>query len=306
VAEGKLARAWGRGCALSLTLRLVLLAVVLCAVVGLIVVAVLVPGAMGVDQEVGFWIFLAGLIGFLFLLIAGVVVWAVWLVRRRSNYLDDAFTPLGLEGRMYLTNGRQYHGVVRGRQVDAYFYRGPILDLYVAAPLRTRFGISLKSQLGSLAADLLKREPLQISDPAFSHLALYALDERWARDFLDDPRARELILQLTRDEYTFEIRQLLFQPQSIHLKLQYTHLDLITPESVNAWTAALIELADIAERLTPARVTAEESGLEQKSRMERSAFVLPVVGVTCGFFALMTICILVITFALIYLEEGGF
>ena len=306
MAEGRLARAWGRGCALSLTLRLVLLAVVLCAVVGLIVVAVLVSGAMGVDQEVGFWLFLAGLIGFMFLLIAGVAVWAVLLVRNRSNQLDAAFKPLGLEGRMYLTNGRQYHGSVRGRQVDAYFYRGPILDLYVAAPLRTRFGISLKSGLGSLAADLLKREPLQISDPAFDRLALYALDERWARDLLDDPRARELILELTQDETPIEIRQLLFQPQAVHLKLQHTHLDLITPENVNAWTAALVELAELAERLTPAWVTAEESSLEQKSRMERSAFTLPVIGITCGFFALMTICILVITFVLIYLEEGGF
>lgn len=67
------------------------------------------------------------------------------------EFLDRGFVALGLAPGQYLVGGRQYHGTVEGRLVDAYFtplsapapngprqYHGHDLELYVRGGFRTR------------------------------------------------------------------------------------------------------------------------------------------------------------------------
>jgi hypothetical protein len=68
----------------------------------------------------------------------------------------------------------------------------------------------------------------------------------------------------------------------------------------------LYELARIAEGLTPPTVTAAESGLEQSSRTDRSKYTWPIVGITCGVFAAMAACVLVISVAVIIFLGSGY
>jgi hypothetical protein len=300
--EKKLFRTFGRGCAIQSALQITLLLIFLAVCVSLMVMVFLLP----TDDDMKLYIVLGGFMVFMFLMITGVAIWAVWTIRNRANKLDESFSPLGLMGKMYLTNGRQFHGTVRGRQVDVYFYRGPTLDIYVAAPLRTRLSVTLKSWVGKLAGDLLERKPLELRDPDTSHLAIYALDERWGRDLLEDHRALEIVLQLTSDESPYEIRQLLVQPNALQLRLQHTRVANITPENARDWMDALLELAGIAEGLMPARVTAEETKLERTSRRDRNAYILPIAGITCGLVAALSVFVLVVSAVLIYLTEGGF
>jgi hypothetical protein len=261
----------------------------LCVVVGLIAVTMIIPLPSELeDYRPILWAL--GFVAFLGLFTVGAVGVFWWINRQRANQFDAAFTPLGLSGSGYLTNGRQYHGLVGGRQVDVYFYRGPVLDIYVAAPLRTRMGIGGRSGIGSLASMALNRPTLQTGDPDLDSLSIYPIDEYWARELLGNPRAKTIILRLMVSQTSFEIRNLLLQPESIQLKLHRTHPGLVTPDNVRSWLNNLIELARIAEDLPAPTVTAQSSDLERSSRTDRGKIARVTVLVMLGVFALLLLC----------------
>jgi hypothetical protein len=81
-----------------------------------------------------------------FLIVVGVGVWVAIDSWRLARNLDLSFNPLGLNGKPFLYYGRQYHGTIPGRLVDAYFHREPSLDFYIACDVNTRLGIGLKGR----------------------------------------------------------------------------------------------------------------------------------------------------------------
>jgi hypothetical protein len=157
-----------------------------------------------------------------------------------------------------------------------------------------------------LVADLAKQEPLDLRDARYDSYSIHAIDERWTRELLADHPARGALLRLMAEESAYELRQVLIQPQALVLRLRHIHLEDVTAENVRAWLDALFDLLRATENISPARVTALETSLERTNRLNRSKYVWPIVGVTCGFFALMTICILAIVGVLIYFENTGF
>jgi hypothetical protein len=242
---------------------------------------------------------------FMSILIGGIVAWAVWSIRKRASEFDEAFLPLGLEGRMYLTNGRQYHGSFRGYPMHVYFYRGPTLQIYLDVPLRTRVGIGRKGAIARIAADMVKKDVLPVDDPEFEHLDVYPDDHQWASELFADPQARESILRLTSEEAATELRSISITPSALLLQTRYIPTDNITPENVHQWVTDLWELARIAQGLQPPKIISEETQLERSTRADRSKITLWAVIGTCGFFALMTVCILAITATMIFIEESG-
>jgi hypothetical protein len=218
---------------------------------------------------------------------------------------DAAFGPLGLTGSNYMLHGRQYHGQVNGRQVDIYFYRGPILDIYVAAPLHTRMGIGMTSRLGRAAAGMLNRQPFQASYPELAQLSIYPADERWGGELLDDPQARAAILRLMEAPGSYEIRNLLFQPEAIQLQANHLHPNRITPQAASQWLQDLLFLARLAESLPAPTVTAQASGAERTLRSDRNRLYWIVAGVTCGVFALMMVFLLIASLVTVYFLEAG-
>jgi len=300
--ENRLLRAYGQGCARGTLIYVAVAVIVISGFCCLTVAASLIP----MNEDLRLWVWVGVAITFMVTMIGGTIIWGVLTIRKRANKLDETFLPLGLKGRGYLMNGRQYHGAFRGYPMHIYFYRGPTMQIYLDVPLQTRLGIGRKSELARLAGGLVEREILDLDDPEFEHLAIYPDDHRWSADLFADPQAREVIVRLTREETAAEIRSLSITPNALLWQSRYLPMRVINPAAVRTWINDLYELARIAQGLTPPTETAVESALEQTTRTDRSKYTWPVIGITCGVFAVMAACLIVISAALIILMESGY
>jgi hypothetical protein len=299
--ENRLLRAYGQGCARGTLLYVVIAIVVFGGFCCLSTAAALLP----IDDDFRVWIWVGLIVLFMFTMIGGVVIWAIFTIRKRGKDLDEVFTPLGLEGRGYLTNGRQYHGNFHGYPMHVYFSRGPTLQIYLDVPLGTRVGIGRKSELARLASNLIERELLDLNDPEFDKLAIYPDDPRWAMDLFANPQARAAILCLTSEDSAAELRSLSITPNALLWQSRYIPLRNINTETVRTWVNDLYRLAGIAQGLTPPTVTAAESALEQTTRTDRSKYTWPAIGITCGVFAAIAACGIVIAAVTIILIGSG-
>jgi hypothetical protein len=303
--EGRLAKTYGAGCLRGMVISIVTAVVFICIVGAGFVVTYLAP----VPEDMRLFIFLGVFVLAVGLLTVVVAGWAVWQLRQRQKLLDAIFVPLGLKGSAYLTSGRQYHtdrnrpGNIGGRQVDVYFYRGPALDIFIAASLRTRMGVGMTSGLGRAAAGALNRSPLVMDDPSMRGLVFYPSDERWGRELLADEAVRTSIVRLMAPGSSFEVRTLLFQPESVELKLNQVPLGSLTAENVRGWISDLIELAQAAESVSPAEKVEVVSDLERRSRLNRSSFTLPAIGIVLAVIGIPVMCILVVSGLWILLME---
>jgi hypothetical protein len=298
----KIVNSWGSGCALQALLAIIIMLVVMAGVVGLVILSVLLP----VTESQRMYIWVGGFLILMVLMLGGIFLWSARSVKRRATQLDAAFNPMGLTGRAYLWNGRQYHGTLNGRQVDAYFYRGPSLAIYIASPLNTRMGIGLRGRFSLLASRSIARPELVTNDPEFVHLGIFPLDERWGRDLLDNSQAKAAILRLITIGSKFEFRNLLFQPEAIQLQIHRTDISALTVENIRIWIYDLLDLARIAESLHPPAVTAVASAMERKTRLSRNDFIWPILGITCGIIGFFAACITIVAILFINLVKGGF
>lgn len=289
----KIVKAWGAAYLRQMLITLAVTAIIVplaCVCIG---VPLYIAQNGNYDDTTTFLIMSMPSLGFVLLVIGGSFGFAAFVLWRRARQLDEAFMPLGLSGKMYLTNGRQYHGLVNGRPVDAYFYRGPTLEVYLGTSLKTRLGIGAKDRVGQALAGLLKRQPFSIGDADLDHLSLYALDETWARELLNDPAAKAALLRLTTEATGFELRQLHLQPEAFLLRLYQTNTKLITADNLRQWLTDLQTLARIAESLPAPQQTAEASRLERNTRSNRGAFILPAIGVVVGLLCIISLCAIV-------------
>lgn len=239
--------------------------------------------------------------GFVLTCLGGALGVGWWMLSRRAQQLDAAFAPLGLTGKMYLTNGRQYHGPIGGRPADVYFQRGPTLEIYLSTTVKTRLSLGAKDRVGAAVAGWLKREPFDLGSD-YAAFTGYALDEPWARALLDDAEVKAAIQRLMTPVGGVEIRQLFFQPEAVQLRLAYTNLKHITAENARQWLDDLRALARAAEALPPPAQTAEASQLERNAQSNRGAFVLPAIGVVLAIICGSAVCVLIPAFLLIAAE----
>lgn len=300
--ENRLFRAYGQGCARGTLLYVLVAVIVTGGFCCLSALAFMLP----VDEEFQLYVWVALIVAFMFVAVGATVVLVVFVVRRRASELDEAFFPLGLEGRSYLMNGRQYHGTFRGYAIHVYFYRGPTLQIYLDVPLGTRVGIGRQGAISRLAADMTDKQALSIDYPEFEELVVYPDDQQWAAALFADPQAREAILRLIDEDTAVELRSLSITPNALLWQSVFNPVGNINPETVSAWIDDLYELSRTAQGLRPPKVTAVESGLEHTTRTDRSKYTWPIIGITCGIVAVMAVCITVISVAVILLTESGF
>jgi hypothetical protein len=268
--ESKIAKSWVAGCARQLAIAIgVFVGGVILLIIFLTILQLApLPQDLRNDPSriVG--------IGFSVLVVIALVLVMVFGIRSimsRRRQVDVAFTPLGLTGQAYLSNGRQYHGTYQGRTVDAFLYRGPILDLYIGASTRTRLGISTRSAFGSMLSQATGQQTILVADPAFKDLVVLAKDERWAHTLLSEAPARELIARLTADPGPLELRQVIVQPGALLYRLYHTRLAKVTPENVHTWVDELTQLANIAENLPLPTLVEEATPVEQALRSGASS-----------------------------------
>ena len=190
--------------------------------------------------------------------------------------------------------------------MDVYFYRGPTLDIYLAASLRTRVGIGMKSSQSRLAASVIKRTPLETGDPALAELAIYPSDPQWCSELLADFSVTRILPHLMADQGLFELRNLIIQPEAVQLNMHHIPVRQITPEAVQRWISDLVELAQIAESLPPPNKTEAASTLEQRSRLNRGSFTFPAVLITLGIVGAITMCGIAAAVAMILLSRSGY
>ncbi len=244
--SNKLLTRWGAGYGLRALLSLLLPLIAFGILIAcMIIVALLpLPHIRGWDDRDLRALILVGGLGLaVFAALILVTLFGVWLIVNRARALDAAFTPLGLGGKMFLLNGRQYHGAHGGRQVDAYFYRGPALDLYVGSSVKTRVGIGTRDSVGTAIAGMINRPPIETGDSELDGLAVYTLDPDWARPLLADPQAKAALLRLVADESAFGLRSVSLQPGSALLRMRYVNWKMITAEAVRQWAGDLIAVA---------------------------------------------------------------
>jgi hypothetical protein len=299
--ENRLFRAYGQGCARGTILYVIVAVIVIGGFCCLTALTFLLP----IDEEIRLYVWVALIVAFMFVTVGVTAILAVLTLLRRAGELDKAFLPLGLQGRGYLINGRQYHGTFRGYAIHVYFYRGPTLQIYLDVPLGTRLGIGRHGAISRLAADMTEKRALSVDDPEFDHLVIYPDDHQWAGELFADSQAREVILRLIDEDTAAELRSLSITPNALLWQSHYNPVRNINAESVSAWINDLYELARIAQGLRPPRVTALESGLEHTSRTDRSKYTWPTVGITCGVIAAMAACVVAISVIVIILSESG-
>lgn len=292
-------KAWGARYARAGLLGIGLSILGFAALAAIMIFSAMVPVSRESDRQ---FVFLGLFVCFIVSSLAITLAATFAVVIRRGRTLDEAFVPLGLRGGGYFLNGRQYHGTALGRQVDAYFYRGPTMDLYVAANTQTRASIGRKDSVGLAIGAMLKRQPVEMNDPELRELSVFAADEHWARSLLADPEARHIVLGLISDATGPGIQQLHVQPDSVYLRLLHTRTSVITAENVRRWAGDLCSLARIAETLPPPAERAEASKMERNSRINRDAFTLPAFALTCGVLGVMVVCVVAIVVPLIWLD----
>ena len=299
--ESRLMKAWGQGCARSLVIRIIVAIVMISAFLLITLATILLP----IEQDIKIMIWVGLVIIFVLLVVAVVSVWGFMHIRKRASNLDKAFEPLGLKGQIYLISGRQYHGTYQGYPMHVYFSRGPLVEIFLEEKLHTRAGIGRKGKIAKFAADLLNKSPLNLNDPSFEDLVVYPLDNNWTRSLVSEPTAREVILRLMSESSDTEIRTLSITPGGLRFEIRYIPTSHITIDTVNTWAQDLSTLIKCATVLPQPTVRAEETKLEASNRTNRSRFTLPIIGITCGIFTFLAICILAIVALLILLEEMG-
>lgn len=228
-------------------------------------------------------------------------------VRRRTRKLDALFVPLGLEGTAYMSYFRQYHGTVYGRQIAAFLWRGPVLQIEIGTALGTRLGITEHQSDTDFFAGIFGKQSLALAAPELSSLRVYAADEVWARALLADPLAADALRRLTRlGSSVFTRQQVILRPGALFLMLtgnkRLFGID-ITAEQAKLWVDDLMRVLQVAETLpAPSVVTdlsaAEQLALKMRNRNPYSEIWLGL-GIL-GFFIVISI----IVFAGVFLFTG--
>jgi len=285
----RLLNAWGmsylRGCVLQIVVSIV--------VVALSVPCIFVPLYIANNTRnnaAAFWIMAIPMSAFVLFILGGSVGVAMFFLMRRTSQLDEAFKPLGLDGKMYLTNGRQYHGTVQGRRVDIYFYRGPTLEIFVEANVKSRIGIGVKSSIGAAVGGMINRQPLELGDADYAPFSIYANDPQWAQDIFADPAFKQPVVRLVTNPTSHGLYNVIIAPGSAQIQRRYISTNAITLDSVREWINNLIAIAGIVEAQPAPQKVEEESASSRKMRVDRDAFNLPWILGTIGFFIVLAVC----------------
>jgi len=132
----------------------------------------------------GIWGLIVGAVLFSVMLFVAPALGAGFVIHRRNRALDDALTPLGLQGRALDIVWREYHGEVEGRAVTARFYRGPSFELGVSVPAQTRAAISRAAVVIPQLARAFNYQPLTFAESELADLSISGPDEVWLRGII--------------------------------------------------------------------------------------------------------------------------
>ena len=275
----------GKGIGRSYMRSWIIMAISTVIVVPLFCVCIILPLGMYGQSDENLWMMILGPILFFLILNVGGIGGMIFITKRRNNRMDAIFAPMGLTGSAYNIFFRQYHGMVSGRNVSIYFYRGPVLEIIASTTLQTRMGVTRSTP--AQIAHLIGRETINVSGLLPEDISVHTIDENWFRRMADEPGVRDLLDKLTGPQSFFVFRHVVLAPGNIKLYFAGgTNLFNFQLDSAqtNAWLNDLLRLADLAERAPAPTLTDTESELEKMAHSIRknSARLIWVVAAIVG------------------------
>lgn len=266
--ERTVGKAYGRGCLRSVVITIV------GGVGGVLMVATVlwVAGGRNASSD-SIRPLLALLVPLVFLgalLLVGLVVIAL-----RNRRLDRAFAPLGLEGRQVAAVLRGWHGEHRGRRIDAWFSKGPTLEIYLGCEPATRGAINRAGPLAqSIARTLTSREPLDPTPPEVPGCRVYADDEEWMRSWLSGGGVEAAVGRLLTE--TPRVSPILsLAPGAVHYRRRFLPLSELTTPNLERWLTDLELLARACDAESFGRPKLEPGKLDDWARTDRGRSLFP-------------------------------
>ena len=167
---------------------------------------------------------------------------------------------------------RQYHGEVNGRDVSAYFYRGPVLEIGIKSTLMTRLGVSQTHS--RTLTNLIGSRMNELEGHGMEDVSVYALDEGWGRALIAEPGVKEVMRRLTTPEDFFVFQHVILRPGRLYLMFsgnQNLFKFEISEEDVRGWLDDLMYILEAADRIGAPSIEDEMSSAERVLENMRSS-----------------------------------
>lgn len=260
--EKKVGRAYQRGCLLGCGAQ----------AVGLVLGVVLVGSVLllidGGRVEPRSGRFALALLAPTFMILGVLLVGFVW-VWRRGRRLDEAFAQFGWRGRQTGGVMRSWHGEIDGREVNAWFHKGPTLELFMSCRPETRGVVHTGGPLIRTIAEQLDRRP-PLDPPPFrlEGATFYCFDPEWMRRLFERAAAENTVRSLMTDTYR-TASSVLFLPNAVRYMRRFMPVAEVNAENVRGWLTELGVLASEVDRLGPSADRLEPKKFEEWARTRR-------------------------------------
>jgi hypothetical protein len=178
--------------------------------------------------------------------IVGLAVYLISSFLQAGRVLDPAFTSRGLTSESYMAWGRQYQGLVQGRQVTVQFtppqgLQPALLNMYVTANLDERMAVGEQRPL----LDCRDCQRIDVNELGLSHLQVFAEEAAWARALLAESENRATLNRLLSSQKEHGLREVYIQPGRIWLRARPS--SSVTESRGGEWLDDLLALAEAAE-----------------------------------------------------------
>lgn len=216
------------------------------------------------------------------------IVGMVGVARRRNRRLDGALAGVG-PGRALAPVARGWEGEAERRQVNAWFSKGPQLEIYVTAAARTDVGVGRRGALATWAGRASGREEV----PFGEDLVAMGAEAGWTRALVAHPRGRAAIASLLTGEGT---RTVTVQPEAVKLLVRGFDHSRLSRAEVDRLVRDLVDLAKAVETLPPPDAPRIAEGLVARMRTERGS-IGRFFAVTFGCAGVLLVLVVVMTAA---------
>jgi hypothetical protein len=264
--EQKVGRAYKRGCLATCLVQIV------GGVLGILLVASvlwLIDGGSVAPRSPRFTLALALPI---LITVVPVVLGYFWIASR-GRRLDRAFQQFDWRGRQFGPVLRAWQGVFEGREVQVWFSRGPMLEIYVDCAVGTRGVIHEGGALIRAVGKMLdSHEPLDPPPLEIEGVSFVAHDEGWMRRLFERSAAESAVRALTVDDARSS-SVIHFGPKSIRFSRRFLELGDVRAGNVRGWLGESVRLARAVDEIGASSDALEPTRLETWARYRRGQYL---------------------------------
>ena len=207
------------------------------------------------------------------LMMAALLVVVVAVVRLRARRLDRAFAPWQLCARQAGAAMRSWHGEIGGRAFDAWFHRGPTLELYLACTPATRGVIHRGGALvRALSRAVASREPMEPRPVDLEGASVYADDPAWMERLLARPDVRAAVGALMA-ETRRTASGVFVAPDAVRYLRRFLPPAELDADNLRRWIAGLEALAAAVDGIGPSTDSLAATKAEVWARTSRDRYL---------------------------------